>query len=132
MFRSGRRWFTCGAISLILIAILHGLGHFATPEHDAKEMAVISAMQDHKMEMGLGMNPSLWDAFQGLSLTMCVTMLALGLQSLAVAHGDESGRLVRQYSVLNVVTLGGLVAVYLFHQLSVPLVAISVAEILFV
>ena len=132
MFRSGRRLFSSASLSLMLVALLHTLGHFSPPPEDPALASLQAAMESQKFDLGLGMQPSVSDVFNSLSLTMTVTLLSLGALNLAVARADDaSGRLVRSFTIVNVVGVGALVAIYGFYRIPPPLITLAAVEVQF-
>lgn len=132
MFRAGRRFFSAASLALIVVAALHTLGHFA-PNTDPGLLRVEAEMDAFRLPLGMGMNPSLLDIFSSLSLTMTVTLVALALQNLVVAASrDATARLIRGLTLINLVAVGALVALYAFYRVPPPLVTLAVIEALFV
>jgi len=132
MFRAGRRLFSAASLALIVVAALHTLGHFA-PNTDLALQRVEAEMGSFRLPLGMGMNPSILDIFKSLSLTMTVTLLALGLQNLVVAaSGDVTARLIRRLTLVDLAAVGALVAVCAFHRVPPPLVTLAAVEALFV
>ena len=132
MFRAGRRFFSAASLTLIVVAGLHTLGHFS-PQEDPALKQLMGAMDAFRLPLGMGMTPSVRDIFRSLSLTMTVTFVALGLQNLVVAASrDATARLIRGLTVIDVVAMGALVALYAFYRVPPPLVSLVVVEALFV
>jgi len=132
MFRAGRRFFSAASLTLIVVAGLHTLGHFS-PREDPALQQLMAAMDAFRLPLGMGMTPSVRDIFRSLSLTMTVTFVALGLQNLVVAASrDATARLIRGLTVIDVVAVGALVALYAFYRVPPPLVSLVVVEALFV
>lgn len=132
MFRAGRRFFSVASLVLIMVAGLHTLGHF-TPPRDPGLQRLMEEMDAFRLPLGMGMTPSVRDIFRSLSLTMTVTFVALGLQNVVVAASrDATARLIRALTVIDLVALGALVALYAFYRVPPPLVTLAVVEALFV
>jgi hypothetical protein len=132
MFRAGRRFFSAASLLLIVVAGLHTLGHFA-PQTDPALERLMAEMDAFRLPLGMGMTPSIRDIFRSLSLTMSVTLVALGLQNLVVAASrDATARLIRGLTVVDLVAVGALVALYAFYRVPPPLVTLAVVEALFV
>ncbi len=132
MFRRGRRLFSVASICLILVAIAHTLGHFQPQPQDAAAINLTATMQSYKLNLGLGMSPSMLDITRSLSLLMSVTLIFLGLQNLLVAKLDESGKLIRPLTILNIIEVGALVAIFWFYRIPPPLFTLAIVEILFI
>jgi len=132
MFRQGRRLFTAASLGLIVVALMHSLGHFSPEPDDLGFKAVRGAMRSYHLGLGLGMQPSLHDVFSSLSLTMSVTLLLLGVLNLLVARSDEGGRMVRAAAAASVIGVGVLVGIFLYYRIPPPLIALGIVEALFV
>lgn len=134
IFKRGNRLFASGSIALILVAVLHTIGHFApAPENDAALAAVSEAMQGYRFDMGMGMQPSLMDILQSLSLTMSITVLFLGIYNLlTLSLAGNHARLVRRLTLLNVLAVGALVGLYAYSRIPPPLISFAVVEAIFI
>lgn len=134
VFKRGNRLLAAGSILIIIVAMLHTMGHFApAPANDTALHAVITAMRGYQLDMGMGMKPSLMDIFESLSLTMTITVLFLGIQNLVMlaAAGDNS-KLVRRITVLSMLWVGGLIILYAIYRVPPPLFSFIVVEIILV
>ena len=132
MFRAGHRFFSAASLALIVVAALHTLGHFA-PNTNPTLQRVEAEMDWFRLPLGMGMNPSILDIFNSLSLTITVTLVALGLQGLVVAASrDATARLIRALTLVDLAAVGALVALYAFYRVPPPLVTLGVVEALFV
>ena len=130
MFRRGRRLFSIASILLILTAVAHTLGHFQ-PEPRTPEFANLkSAMQAYQIDM-MGMKPSAYGVLESLSLTMTIMLLMLGLQNLLVAMVDESGKMIRRFTIVNIIGVGALVALSWFYRIPPALISFVIVEIMF-
>jgi hypothetical protein len=58
--------------------------------------------------------------------------LRLALQNLLVAKLDQNGVLVRSFTILNIVSIGVLMAIFWLHHIPPPLVTLAIVELLFV
>jgi hypothetical protein len=132
MFRSGRRLFTFASIALIAVGILHTIGTCAPGPVDPALERLAAEMRAYRLPLGLGMQPSIFDIQQSLSVTMSVTLLWLALQNLVAAGADSTGDVVRRLNILSVMGVGALVAVFAFYRIPPPLVTLAVVEVLFV
>ena len=103
VFKRGNRLLASGSILIILVAMLHTLGHFApVPADDTALHAVMAAMRGYQFDIGMGMKPNMMDIFESLSLTMTITVLFLGIQNLVtLAAAGESFKLVRRITFLS-------------------------------
>jgi hypothetical protein len=132
MFEAGRRLFSVASLALILVAALHTLGHFSPPPPGSALLGLEAEMDGVRLPLGLGMTPSVLDIFSSLSLTMTVTLVALGLQNLVVAKAPEaSARLLRALSFVSLAAVGALVALYAFYRIPPPFLTLAIVEVLF-
>lgn len=134
VFKRGNRLLAAGSILIIVVAMLHTMGHFTpAPADDTALRAVMAAMRGYQLDMGMGMKPSLMDIFESLSLTMTITVLFLGIQNLVMlaAAGDNS-KLVRRITVLSMLWVGGLIILYAIYRVPPPLFSFIVVEIILV
>ena len=74
MFRKGHRLFSVASIGLILVAVLHAIGHFSSPPNDLVMAALLTAMQAYRFDFALG-SPSMLDIFESLSLTFSIMLV---------------------------------------------------------
>jgi len=96
LFRKGTRLLTVASVILLLEAVAHTMGAVAPLPEDPAVQDLVRAMRDLHTPLGLGMEPSAWDISRGLTFTMTVTLLLMGVLGLAIpsaARGD--GRVVR-------------------------------------
>jgi hypothetical protein len=131
MFRRGRRLFSIASILLILTAVAHTIGNFQPDPQTAEFANLKSTMRAYEIDLGMGMKPSIYDIFKSLSLTMSVTVLFLGAQNLLVAMVDESGKMIRRFALMNIICVGGLVALYWYYRIPPPLISFLIVETVF-
>jgi hypothetical protein len=121
IWKPGRRLFTAAAILMLLTAVGHTLGQFAPPE--GGELAIIKAMSNYHIDLGLGMRPSFFDIFRTLAFVMSVMFTGLGLLNLIIAADpDVSPRLLRRITWGNLVWLTGFTAICLIYRIPPPLI----------
>ena len=132
MFRKGHRLFSVASIGLILVAVLHAIGHFSPPPDDLVMSALLTAMQSYRFDLGLG-NPSMLEIFESLSLTMAILLLWAGLTNLLIArYTGLRDKLMRRVCTLNVFGVGSLVALFSIYQVLPPAITLGIVEILFI
>jgi hypothetical protein len=134
VFKRGNRLLAAGSILIIVVAMLHTIGHFApAPADDTALHAVTAAMRGYQLDMGMGMKPSMMDIYESFSLTMTITVLFLGIQNLVTltAAGDNS-KLVRRITVLSMLWVGGLIILNAIYRVPPPLFSFIVVEIVLV
>src|SRR5262245_19642734 len=131
MFRRGRRLFSSASLVLLLTAAVHTLGHFAPRELSPEEKVVEAAMAGYRVDMGLGMSPSVQDMVQALSLTMPIGLSVWAIANLLIAATDATGRGVKLLAWLSVAGSALLIALYAYYQIPPPLMFMVVTGILF-
>jgi len=128
MWRRGRRLFSVAGILVILTAAAHTAGHFS-PSSGPAEDAVFAAMNAHLVPLGLGMTPSLLDIFKGLSLTMAITLAAIGAINLLIAASPEVGdRVIGRLVWVNLTWNAGFGLLMWHYQLMPPLICAGIIE----
>ena len=132
MTQPGRRLYFSASIGMILVAGLHTLGQFVPPPPTGELTTVRGMMRAVRIDMGLGMRPSMYDVHRSLAFTMSVTLAAIGAFGVIIARAeDSSGRLLRQAIVLSTFATGILVALFAAYRIAPPLMTIAVVEALF-
>lgn len=127
MFGQGKRAFSIGCIALIVVAGLHTMGHFAPQPRDAATLALDAALRGYTVEMPV-VPTTAHAVLQSLSLTMTITLLALG--ALGAAGRCEPG-LFRRLALVDAVAVAALVAVYGWYRVSAPLVTLALVLVAF-
>ena len=132
MARPGYRLFAAGSWGLIFVAVLHTIGHFAGRPTDPAALKAFAAMASYRLELPLGMQPTILDVFRDLSLTMAITLAGLGLQNVVVGRlAGASPLLMRRLAGATSLVLGALLGLKAFYRISPPLVLVAVVEVLF-
>jgi hypothetical protein len=129
MFGPGKRAFSIGSIALIVVAGLHTMGHFAPPPQDPAWLALDAALRDYTFELPL-MPTTAFAVLQSLSLTMTVTLLALGALGLVAARSCDAAT-VRRFAIVETVAVAALVAIYAVYRVSPPLVTLALVLVAF-
>jgi hypothetical protein len=119
-------------VLLLLVGVLHTLGHFSYKPTDPELLAIRETLRAQHMPMGMGMSPSLLAIENSLTLTMSVTLLWLGLLGILVGTSDASPQVLRRMTIMNVGGCGGLVLLYAHYRIPPPLVSLALVEIVFV
>lgn len=126
-----RKTALAGSIGLLLVATLHGIGHFGAPPADPAFRAAWSAMAGSHLSLGFGWQPSLVDVWNSQSLTMLVLVAALGLINFAIARSPratEGGRLVVTVTAIACAVLALVNAGY---RVGLPAAFFVIAAVLF-
>jgi len=129
----GRWLFKTAAALMLVTAVAHTAGHVASMRRaDPETLSLHRLLAEHREAAGLGMRPSALDVVAGLSMTMSVTLLALGLTSFVAASGPQTGeqlRLLRRLAWLDAGWVAALLLVYARHELLPPLIFCALIEL---
>lgn len=131
MFRKGRRLFSAAAISLIVIAGLHTMGHFTSPEPGSELAALETTLHATHIDLGAGMKPSMGDVVNSLSLTFTIALVGFALFMLAIASAG-SARMVRIATVVSTAIVGALVVLFGVYQVLPPFMTLFISEMILV
>ena len=126
---ASRGWFRAGAVGLIVVAVLHTMGHFNRGPEDPARDALEAAMKAYHTEM-MGMNPSVSDITSSLSLAMSVLLALAGMLDLAIVKIADPVSL-RRFAVLNIAGVSALVAVFTYYHVPPPLVTLAIVGVFF-
>jgi hypothetical protein len=134
MFGHGRRWFTAGCITLLVVALLHTLGNtLSTPPTEAEYIAMEASMRDYIVPLGLGMAPSMWDIYRSLVFTMSLCLVGLGVVGLAIVSApDVTPRLLSRVALVFASASLALTCLYVVYQVTPALISLLVVTVLFV
>ena len=131
MFRKGHRLFSVASIGLILVAVMHAIGHFTPPPNDLVMAALLTAMQGYRFDLGLG-SPSMLEIFESLSLTFSIMLVWAGLTNLLIArYTGIRDKLMRRVCTMNIIGVGALVVLHGIYQGSLPAISLGVVWVLF-
>lgn len=129
----GRRLFYLASISMIVTAALHTVGSLAPGEPDAGTQALDQAMRAQRFPMGMGTEPSMYDLFMGLTITMSICLLAIGILGLVlVRHPDATPALLSRFWWWGAVTSAVLTVWYFVQRIPPPMVSMAVVTVLYV
>ena len=131
MIQPGRRLYLAGSIALILVAALHTWGQFAPTPPEPALSAVLTMMRGVRLDLGLGMQPSVYDIFRSLAFTMSITLAALGAFGLIVIRADPSTRLLRAAILTSSLAVGAVVVLQAVYRIPPPFISLAVVELLF-
>jgi hypothetical protein len=126
---ASRGWFRAGAIGLVVVAVLHSVGHFGPRPTDPEGIALDAAMESYRTPI-MGMNPSMTDITKSLSLTMTVLLLLAGALGIVASRAADPA-LLRRFAILYVAGVSALVALFTVYHLPPPLVSLAVVDIFF-
>jgi len=129
MFRKGRRLFSTAAISLIVIAGLHTMGHFTSPEPGSEMAALEATMNATRIDLGAGMKPSIGDILSSLSLLMTISLVGFAALMLAIASAG-SARMVRIATVVTTAIVGSMVVLFGVYQVLPPFMTFFITELI--
>ncbi len=131
MFRKGRRLFSAAAISLIVIAGLHTMGHFSSPEPGSEVAALEASMNATRIDLGAGMKPSIGDILSSLSLLMTISLVGFAALMLAIASAG-SARMVRIATVISTGIVGAMFVLFGVYQVLPPFMTLFITELMLV
>jgi len=130
IWRPGRRLFTVAAVLMLLTAAAHTAGNVVEPPVDPAEQRVFAAMESHRIDMGMGMNPSVRDIFKSLTFTMSITMGALGLLNLLLAGSAAMpAGVLRSVSWVNLIWVGAFLVLNWVCRIPPPLICAVLIEL---
>lgn len=132
MFKRGRRLFTVATMVLFLVAAAH-TSSLGTGPPDASGAELIESMRAYRVDLGLGMSPSVYDVQVSLALTMTVFLVGLGILNLVVASRDAwiAAGVLRFMAQANAACMWALAALYLIYRIPPPLISFAVLGVLF-
>lgn len=127
----GGRWIRAGAVGLLVVAVLHAVGHFSGGPADPAAAALEKTMRDYRFEI-MGMHPSAHDITQSLSLTMTVMLLFAGTIDLALFGAVATDpRAMRRLALINAVGVAVLAALFAYYRIPPPCATLAVVGVLF-
>jgi hypothetical protein len=131
-----RRFFAAGCWVLILLGLVHLLGHYAmaTSQGDTEaERQMLALMRGERQDMGLGMVRSTMDILLGFSLGFSLLAAGSGLFGLVVLRHERSAPgLLRQSSIAYAGVFGTFSAIGLRYWFPAPLAFLLAAFACFV
>ncbi len=132
IFRPGCRLFAVGSILMLLTAAAHTAGQFAPMPDDAALKSVMAVMQGYRLDMGMGMKPSIDDISNSLAFTMSILLVFLSVQNLVTLYwAGDSARLVRGLTAINLLCAVTLTALYWHYRIPPPLICFGLISIVF-
>jgi hypothetical protein len=94
LFRKGTRLLAAASVILLLEAVAHTIGTLSPPPDDPAIQAVVTAMRELRVPLGLGMEPSAWGINRSLGLAMTVALTLMGVMGLALPGAAPGSRRV--------------------------------------
>ncbi len=133
IFSKGRRTLTIASIATLVVAAINTVGIFIPPPaNDEALLALIKAARDYRLDLGLGMSPSIWDAQQALAVTTSLLLIAIAVFGLSFAGDrDAAPRTMSRIAVIATGTMAALTVAYAVFQIAPPLVSMAVLAILY-
>jgi hypothetical protein len=124
-------WFRSAHWGVLMAAVGHTIGHFAGGSSDEKLQVLRQQMSDFKLPMPFGMQASMADAYNALSLSFSVWMLAWLISGWLIArHGDAA--LIRSSAIVGAAVSGVLAVLYWSYSLPPPALCFVLSLSLFV
>lgn len=117
----------------IVVAALHTIGSLVPGESDASTEALEQSMRAHRFPMGMGMAPSMYDLFMGLTITMTICLLAIGvLGLLLVRHRHATPELLSRFAWWGAAFSAVLTVWYFVQRIPPPMISMAVVTLLYV
>lgn len=126
----GRRFFTAGAILLLLIGVVHSTSFFETPRPaNDTEKELFTLMRDYHFNLG-GSSRSMNDLLRGFSMSFMLAALAFGGLDLVVRR--ERTGLLKHVALMNALWLAAMIVVSLRYFFIVPTSFLAVTLLAFI
>jgi len=130
-----RKLFTAGCVVLILLGLVHLLGHYmlvtSQGQSDA-ERQLLAMMRANPQDMGLGFVRSMFDIVSGFSLYFSLSSFALGLLGFVIRrHAVASPGLLRQAAIVYAGSYGVMTGMALRYWFPAPLFFLALAFLCF-
>jgi hypothetical protein len=130
-----RKLFTAGCVVLILLGLVHLMGHAAMQANQGEndtERQLLALMRGYSQDMGLGFVRSTSDIVNGFSLHFSVASLGMGLLGFVQRrHAAAAPGLRRQAALVYAGTYGVLTGVGLRYWFPAPLLFLMLAFLCF-
>ena len=130
-----RKLFTAGCVVLILLGLVHMLGHASMQANQGEtdaERQMLTLMRGERTDMGLGFVRSMSDIVNGFSLHFSVASLAMGLLGFVVRrHAAAAPGLLRQAAIVYAGTYGVLTGIGLRYWFPAPLLFLILSFLCF-
>jgi len=126
----GRRFFTTGAVVLVLLGLVHSLSFFEklVPANDT-ERQLFDLMSNYKLNV-MGSMRSMDNFLRGFSISFMLGALCLGAVDLALCR--ERAGLLKRVALINAIYLAAMTAVGLRYFFIFPNSFLAVALLIFV
>lgn len=130
MWRPGRRLFAVAAVLMILTAAAHTVGNVMEGPVDPAEQRLTAAMESFRLDLGMGMRPSVKDIYTSLSFTMSITLAALGLINLVLAgSASVPDAVLRSVGWVNLIWVGVFLVLNWVCRIPPPLISAVLIEV---
>ena len=130
-----RKLFTSGCVVLVLLGLVHLLGHYSlvTSHGDTEaERQLLALMRGNPQDRGLGFVRSMFDIVTGFSLYFSLSSFALGLLGFVVRrHAGASPGLLRQTAIVYAGSYGVMSGMALRYWFPAPLFFLAAAFVCF-
>lgn len=133
IFSKGRRTLTIASIATLVVAAINTVRIFIPPHaNDVALLALMKAARGYRLNLGLGMSPSIWDVQQALSVTTSLLLIAIAVFGLSFAGDrDAAPRTMSRIAVIATGTMAALTVAFAVFQVAPPLVSMAVLAILY-
>jgi len=126
----GRRFFTAGAIVLVLLGLIHSLSLLEAPvPANDSEKQLMDLMTNYKFNV-MGSMRSMDNFLRGFSISFMLGMLAMGTVDLTLMR--ERSELLKKVALVNVIWLAAMTVVGLRYFFAAPLAFLVLALCIFV
>ena len=125
----GRRLFTAGALTFVLLGVVHSLSLFGTPVGaNDTERQLLELMTNYKFNL-VGSSRSMAELMRGFSVTFMLAAIGLGALDLLVCR--EGTSLLKRIALLNAIWLAAMTAISLRYFFVVPTAFLAVTLLIF-
>jgi hypothetical protein len=130
-----RKLFTAGCVVLILLGLVHLLGHAMMQKNAGEndtERQLLSLMRSYSQDMGLGFVRSMRDIVSGFSLTFSVLPFGMGVCGLVVRrHAPAWAGLLGQLNLVYAATWAVMTVIAVVYWFPAPLLFVASAFLCF-
>ena len=125
----GRRFFISGAVTLLIMGLVHSLSFFAkqVPANET-ERQLLDLMANYRFNL-MGSMRSMNNLLRGFSISFMLAALVMGAVDLVVCR--ERASLLKRVALLNTIWLATMTAVSLRYFFVIPISFFAVALLIF-
>jgi hypothetical protein len=130
MLKRYRFWLSCVVGFQLLVAAVHSIGLFIKPtSEDPIERQMLDLMMNHKMSMGPGFHPSMFNLF--IALSSCFTLMCLlaALTNIVLLRQRSDATTIKGLVAVQLIIFAITLAVMSALTFLLPIVSISLIVI---